>query len=381
VRTGIYDGLLAPPDRAGGGMVSNDTVGYVTVALNATGALSGQVRLGGFSTSFRGLLDAEGMVVFAATRTRIFFIQDKTDWDAYLGALSIRFDGGTCRATLLAEDGGGTIASSDLMKRATAPASVLRGAKYNVVISASASKETPASEFPQGFGFGTASIATRAGVVMWVGSLADGTAYAANGYLYAQGQETLTQSALFHQSLYRSWGALAAQLDFDLSPSTHPNSDVLGTEGIWVRPALKSARSYRTGWENGLEVSIVGSRYVPAKMGTPTLTGLSAAVSANAQIILEDGKLTSSSTLVGNFSGADLFMNKSRDPSFSLSVQRTTGLFTGQFTHTDGSKTGLKGILLQKGASRGGFGYFLSNTPKSTFGSSESGSVWISPLE
>jgi hypothetical protein len=216
---------------------------------------------------------------------------------------------------------------------------------------------------------------------MWVGSLADGTAYAANGYLYAQGQETLTQSALFHQSLYRSWGALAAQLDFDLSPSTHPNSDVLGTEGIWVRPALKSARSYRTGWENGLEVSIVGSRYVPAKMGTPTLTGLSAAVSANAQIILEDGKLTSSSTLVGNFSGADLFMNKSSDSSFSLSVQRTTGLFTGQFTHTDGSKTGLKGILLQKGASRGGFGYFLSNTPKSTFGSSESGSVWISPLE
>lgn len=380
-RTGTYDGLLAPPDRAGGGMVSNDTVGYVTVALNATGALSGQVRLGGFATSFKGVLDAQGMVVFSATKTRILAIEDKTDWDSYLGALSIRFDGSTCRATLLAEEGGGTLASSDLIKRVTAPASGLRGAKFNVAISASAGEGTPVSEFPQGFGFGSASIATRVGVVAWVGSLADGTSYAATGYLCAQTQDAPAQSALFYQSLYRNGGALATQLDFDLSQGTHPNSDVLGSNGVWVRPALKSSRSYKAGWEGGLDISTFGSRYVPARTGVLTLPGLSAGLTANAQVILEDGKLTSSRTLAGNFSGSDLFSNKSTDSSLSLSVQRPAGLFTGQFTHTDGSKTGMKGIILQKGANSGGFGYFLSNTPKSTSGFSESGSVWITPLK
>jgi hypothetical protein len=380
-RTGIYDGLLAPPDRAGGEMVSNDTVGYVTVALNATGALSGQVRLGGFAKSFKGLLDAQGMVVFSATKTGVLAIEDKTDLDSYLGALSIRFDGSTCRATLLAEDGGGTLASSDLIKRVTAPASGLRGAKFNVAISASAGDGTPAAEFPQGFGFGSASIATRVGVVAWVGSLADGTPYAATGYLCAQTQDAPAQPALFYQSLYRNGGALATQLDFDLSQGTHPNSDVLGSNGVWLRPRLKSSRSYKAGWESGLDISTFGSRYVPARTGVVTLPGLSAGVKANIQIILEDGKLTSSPTLTGNFSGSDLFSNKSTDSSLSLSVQRTAGLFTGQFTHTDGSKTGMKGIILQKGANSGGFGYFLSNTPRSISGSSESGAVWITPLE
>jgi hypothetical protein len=195
----------------------------------------------------------------------------------------------------------------------------------------------PQSEFPQGIGFGSVAIATKGGVVTWVGSLADGSACSARGYLCATG--TVSQSAFFHQPLYRNGGVLATQLNFDLSAGTNADSDLIGSSGVWVRPAIKSVRSYKAGWESGLDISTVGSRFVPAKTGSATLPRLVSGLAANAQVVLEGGKLTSAKTLLGNFSGGDLFTNLSNDASLTLTVQRTTGLFSGQFTHTDGSKT------------------------------------------
>lgn len=53
-----------------------------------------------------------------------------------------------------------------------------------------------------------------------------------------------------------------------------------------------------------------------------------------------------------------------------------TGMFSGDFRHTNEAKTKYRGILLNKGANRGGRGYFLS-PPVS--GKSEAGNVTIDP--
>ena len=56
-----------------------------------------------------------------------------------------------------------------------------------------------------------------------------------------------------------------------------------------------------------------------------------------------------------------------------------SGIGSGTFTHTDQTKTSYRGILLNKGERKGGFGYFLSTPPLSYGGSGQSGNVFLDP--
>ena len=63
-----------------------------------------------------------------------------------------------------------------------------------------------------------------------------------------------------------------------------------------------------------------------------------------------------------------------------LSLTQSSGAVSGSFTpdwaNAAPSKPAFKGILLQKGANKGGFGYFLSNVVGDT--NPESGGVTLS---
>ncbi|MEQ1862845.1 MAG: hypothetical protein ABMA13_23230 [Chthoniobacteraceae bacterium] len=61
----------------------------------------------------------------------------------------------------------------------------------------------------------------------------------------------------------------------------------------------------------------------------------------------------------------------------SLMVVNGTGGFSGTFTHSPGKSVAYKGIVLNKGANKGGFGYFLSPPPRSTVVGAEGGSVTL----
>ena len=49
--------------------------------------------------------------------------------------------------------------------------------------------------------------------------------------------------------------------------------------------------------------------------------------------------------------------------TFKLAIVANTGAVSGVFPHTDGTKTNFVGTILQKGANKGAFGYFLTNVP------------------
>ena len=47
------------------------------------------------------------------------------------------------------------------------------------------------------------------------------------------------------------------------------------------------------------------------------------------------------------------------DRGFSAVPAKTTGPFSGNFSHSSGGKAAYTGTILQKGANSGGYGYFL----------------------
>jgi hypothetical protein len=68
------------------------------------------------------------------------------------------------------------------------------------------------------------------------------------------------------------------------------------------------------------------------------------------------------------------------DKTFTLTATASTGAFSGtilpNWTPTAAALPTFKGIILQKGANRAGFGFFLSNIPNDT--DPESGGVSLS---
>jgi hypothetical protein len=58
-----------------------------------------------------------------------------------------------------------------------------------------------------------------------------------------------------------------------------------------------------------------------------------------------------------------------------LTVVNSTGGSSGIFTHSPGKSVAYKGVILNKGANQGGFGYFVSPPPRSTVVGVQGGNV------
>ena len=93
-----------------------------------------------------------------------------------------------------------------------------------------------------------------------------------------------------------------------------------------------------------------------------------------------DGKLSSAISqdgllIVDNVVGKVPATN----PAFTLTAPSTSGMFSGTFTPNWTSaataKPAFRGVILQKGASKGGYGYFISNRTTDT--DPESGRVTL----
>jgi hypothetical protein len=81
-----------------------------------------------------------------------------------------------------------------------------------------------------------------------------------------------------------------------------------------------------------------------------------------------DGKLTAQITKTNfNINGSTVTKIPAADTSFTLTTTATFGAFTGtirpNWMPTATALPAFKGIILQKGANQGGFGFFLSNIP------------------
>ena len=204
-------------------------------------------------------------------------------------------------------------------------------------------------------------------------TLADGTSYSVNSKLRMDG------SVPIFTPLYRRLGAIQGELAFSDLPDSDV-SEVSGTKFLWVRPALSRASYYPDGWKNGILVNAVGTKYA----GLASLNfgqGAAGGANGNARLVFNGGLLEGEQNkrVIADPATAEWKPVPPPDGNNQFSLDLAMGVFTGSFRHTDATTNTFRGILLNKGANKGGFGFFLTTPPTNVGASGQSGDVLLKP--
>jgi hypothetical protein len=244
---------------------------------------------------------------------------------------------------------------------------------YTVVL-ASKTQTPPmlSGSYPQGDGIGFVTVKSDGSVALQ-GTLADGTAVVAAGSLSAG------YTCALYSSLYANGGSLAARLVFDLGQS---DSDIEAVDGLWIKPAMPASKMYPAGWPAGVRVDVTGASYVKpvASSTVSVLKNLGAeSASGNAALTFSDGALSGSLVKPVNISSANrVSILPAGNTAYTLTLVPTSGAFSGTFLHSRGAKANFSGVILQKGANAGGYGFFLAPTT-TTATTIESGGLSLTP--
>jgi len=372
---GSYDALLIPV-----GAPDIDTTGLVTVTVANSGTFTGRATLSGVSVAFTGLLNNAGNAKFNPGAGEAVSLIDTVE-HSYLGALALTVNSATgLTGSLSTRKTGGSVLATFSGKRApysktvSAPAEAL--GTFNVAfLSKDQNPMVSLSAYPQGDGYARMTVSTI-GSVSLSGRLADGAIYTAAGRLREDGTV-----ALFTQ-LYRRLGALSGEVSLDAASVT--DVTVTGSGLIWLRPALPRSLYYPQGWPAGVRVDSIGAKFIsPGSLDFGQ--GAADLVNGNATLIFTDGALTGDiakpvSVNPGPASAGQVKLIPATNATYRFVLPIVNGLFTGSFTHTDGTTTAYSGILIGKGPYQGGYGYFLSTPPADTWGGTgEGGRVFLNP--
>jgi hypothetical protein len=355
---GIYSGILAPEAGASRGP------GFVSVKVSSNGAFTGKVTIGKASVPITGTIGTDGVAKFNPSKAPSVALSFKGE---ALGTLALRLSGDRLTGTLKSD--ATTVVASISTDRAffdgKTPATTVaakylenKGTYTAVIPARGAQPGLDPADYPQGDGYALIKVSPK-GVITLKGKLADGTAVSASGALKED------YSVEFYAALYAKLGSLSGELQFD---DTQAGSDLSGADLVWVRPVDSKAKHYINGWPAGIAVDLLGASYaVPSKSAPASvIPGLPAAdpQAGNATLVFSEGKLSADVTETVNIDSANKASSApAGDKSFILKITAKTAQISGRFTHTDGSKPGFQGIVYQKGASAGAYGYFLSTVP------------------
>lgn len=368
---GNYTGLAI---AEAGTTPAQRNLGMFTGTLTSTGALTGKVNFGGVNHSFTTIFDKHTGASTGASAT--------LSWN-----LNLDLTGGTEKITgTVTQSANGDVSMIDadrtvFSNSSFVPASFLNAAGtgngiYSIVFAAQASQPgLTTAQYPQGDGFAKLTLQPN-GTISVAAMLADGTTATASAPLSKYFQMPL---ALIIQSTSTVTGmTLGGMLQFDTSL---PDSDVTGAGLQWFRPAKAGQSYYPLGWAAGVSLDVIGCKYA-AIVGSSVLPGLGAAdpVNGNATLLISEGQLAASISKNLNISTTNVVTKiPATDASYTLTLTTSTvvGLVGGSFTHSGSAtvKPVIKGIILQKGASRGGYGFFLSPIPSGSSG--ESGGILL----
>lgn len=237
----------------------------------------------------------------------------------------------------------------------------------------------PTLDYPQGHGFGTITV-TKAGLVTFSGTLADGTPVGASSKL------SLDDEAPLFAPLYNKLGFFSVQTSF----SAQSGSDILpvsGTRVLWNRPRQTTSHYYPAGWPEGITTDLLGAVYLQA---TDPKSMVKAPGGGDLQDPDEDGNVSlviNSSqwieplTKAANIAkvGTNDVVTKvpDNDPTFTLKITRASGAISGTFTHLDDTGPEFKGILYPRGPRAGGYGHFLTKQPNPIDYTGESGNILL----
>jgi hypothetical protein len=376
--------LLPNPATA----ASNATVGLLTgTLLPSKGTISGKVLIDGKTTSYTGALHGDGSVWFKVGTVLAPNLQLPNQNNLPDKTLTASWRGDGLQVTVTAP-GGAVITGQAQPKLSTAPSVLLNRSNgsqgYFTLALSTREPASPeeAATYPQGTGYATITLA-RAGTFTVAAVLPDGTKVTASSFLVA-GAESPVFVPLSTPGANASvkGGSVSGMLKFDTAAV---RSDVSGDNWQWFRPQALTpaakAQTYRSGWPDGILLDVLGGLY-QSSISAQTALGLLATdlVNGNARLVLTNGNLDPTVSKPFNLDGNKFVKLDAKDGSYSLSLAPTTGLFKGTFEpnwlNPAKTRPAFQGVVLQKSAHSGGFGFFLSNASGDL--NPESGAVILS---
>jgi hypothetical protein len=419
--SGTYNGLIRPsatqPERLPAGIGpedgsprDNSTEGFFTATVQSSGAFSGKVTLDGTVLNLAGVFDHEGHARFGTAR---LFQQSiaRTGRPGLIVALRMNVSENAADPTA-ADRITGTVTTTDLKKSVVlavsnvdtdrahystgsplVPAAYLganNGAStFTAVLPAKDVDAQTAgydlADYPQGSGVAAISI-SKTGAVTLTGALADGSTLSASSTLSEIGPGRPSRFPLFAK-LYGGKGFLSGFVTLD---AAQPDSDMCAENLQWLRPPQNTSHYYPSGWIPPIIVDLVAARYT-TENGQSALKMPDDADAGdwgnelppedpdgNASLVFAGGQLTADLWKFVNLSASDTVTRvPDNDSTYTLSISRAAGTFNGTFLHTDDTLPAFRGVLYQKGAHAGGYGYFLTKQPTPIDYLGESGAVTI----
>lgn len=397
---GTYNGLVSssatePP--TGGTVPSTRTEGFLSATVLKTGGFSGKLTMDGLVLNVAGVFDNDGDARFGTSRARTVAVSRPGKPSLILDLFLDLTPPPTGTGRLIGKVSQNyrtviTGVSEVDADRATVPADIAQyvpsgsSALYTAIIRPKDLTEQPdvltLTDYPQGSSYANITV-TKAGLVTFVGTLADGsTPVSLSSTLSKDGR-----CALFAQ-LYGKLGFLSGLVELDY---TDPESDMAALSMQWSRP-YQDAQHYPYGWPEVIKVDLSAARYsapsgqsiLLAPDGTQPpgpgdgLPDLLPTAGAGGNAALEfSGSFMTHVRKQLKIDAADRTTKiPTTDASFTLAITRSNGLISGTFTNADdGTKPSYKGMMYQKGASPGAFGWHLTTTPNVKTYDGQSGPV------
>lgn len=356
-----------------GSPVNNSTVGFLTATLTtSTGALSGKLLINGLSQSFSAKVFGNGSIWFNVSGASLDTLS--------FGARRLTLQLSNNEIEIVVNDESHMTTSVGAAKPAiysaanpvpssliNNPGGVPQPNGYFTIAFPSKAQTPPrdSTTFPQGTGYSTLDLGAN-GNLTTAGLLADGSKFTASSALVEGDVAPVFCQLVTPGTTNVKGGSFGGDLTFD---AAQPDTDVSAQDMLWLR-AVATVPLYAAGWPSGLQVDSIGALY-DRVAGAQAALGMGPVDPAtrNGRITFTEGKLTAP-IIKTNFNVNGNLVAKVPpvpvDRSFTLLISSPyAGVFRGTLVPPVGSPAGIKlnhqGIILSKGANRGGYGYFLGN--------------------
>lgn len=361
----------------------------------STGSFSGKILLDGSSHAITGRFYGDGRFLYS--------VAGVASYEHWIGARRLEmFYGMHGIMAMLSEDMGMNRVLGHAARAVYSSINKVPGALLNQKMPATAPLNNrgfftlamPAKEqvperdihtYPQGDGFGSLTL-SDVGVVAWAGTLADGSTFTCgSGLVMLDECPVFAPLVTPGQPVTVKGGRLGGVLHF----AAGPENDVTAMDLQWTRPAVtqlpgttvvaKATQLYTAGWPEGIVLDAAGALY-DKTVDVRTALGLDPVnpVDGNGRLEFTGGWLvgdpvgrvgvTSFNIALGTLAGTSVVTKiPAVNSSFSLTVGQVQGTLGGTFTPNwapaSTVKPSFRGILIQKGAAKGGYGFFISNRP------------------
>ena len=312
--------------------VTHQNSGRITLTTTVNRNFSGKLQIGGGTYSISGQFDLAGTAAKVIIRPHqsplaVQLIMRGSDW----------MSGTISNASWVAD----IIADRAVYNSKTRPAP--QAGQYTLVVAGTNGDTT----LPQGNGYGTVTV-SKAGIISFAGSLADGSRVSQSVSVSQEGQWPL------YAALYAGQGSIMSWITFT-------NAALLGGDLTWTKPITIGTR-YPSAFAWLTEAN--GARYYAPGKGTNVL----GTTSSSLTLTLGGGGLTSNITNAFTLNAKNQPTNPSLSNRLTLSFTPSSGLFSGsQIIPGTHKAVSFRGVIVQ--GQTNGAGYFL--------GTDQSGSVWL----